>query len=189
MGDPVKTQVENGLIKLFNFRGQNIDIFDQVVFTLNDSGLYDEEGNKINTSRPLTAVQRRSGRFVLLMMTVHPYQDDTKCKKSTTTCRDCIQLPLDVNGIYASINKQMLKTPHDLLFHLVDLENGRKPYIGTLKKEKGDIFSEYCTDSFKEKILIYVNEVLFEMVKTALKDKYLGTTTPTAPQNEVSIFR
>ena len=39
------------------------------------------------------------------------------------------------------------------------------------------------------KFLRYFNKVLFEMVKTALKDKYLGGTTPTALQNEVSTFR
>ena len=39
---PVKTQVENGLSKLFDFWGQTIDTSDQAVFTLNDSGLHDE---------------------------------------------------------------------------------------------------------------------------------------------------
>ena len=48
MGAPVKTQVENGLSKLFDFRDQTIDVYDQAVFTLKDSGLHDEEGNKIN---------------------------------------------------------------------------------------------------------------------------------------------
>ena len=33
MGDPVKTQVEYGIIKLFKFRGQTIDVSDQSVFT------------------------------------------------------------------------------------------------------------------------------------------------------------
>ena len=46
MGDPVKTQVENGLNKLFSLRGYTIDVSDQVVFTLKDPGLHDEEGNK-----------------------------------------------------------------------------------------------------------------------------------------------
>ena len=66
------------------------------------------------------------------------------------------------------------------------LDNGIKPEIGTLKKEKGDVFSECCTESFKENILRYVNEVLFEVVKTALKDTYLGETTTTSIQNEVA---
>ena len=67
------------------------------------------------------------------------------------------------------------------------LDNGIKPDIGTLKKYRGDIFSECCAKIFKTKFLNYVNEVLFEMVKRALKDKYLGGTTPTALQNEVYI--
>ena len=46
MGAPVKTEVENGLNKLFNFRGQTIDVSYQAVFTLKSSGLNDEEGKK-----------------------------------------------------------------------------------------------------------------------------------------------
>ena len=46
MGAAVKTQVENGLRKLFDLRGQTIDTSDQAVFTLEDSGLHDEEGKK-----------------------------------------------------------------------------------------------------------------------------------------------
>ena len=56
------------------------------------------------------------------------------------TCRDCIKLPLDVDGIYASIDTQILKSPHNILVHLADLDYGRKPDIGTLKKFRGDIF-------------------------------------------------
>ena len=41
----------------------------------------------------------------------------------------------------------------------------------------------------KENFLGCVNEVLFEMVKTALKDEYLGGTTPTALKNKVSTCR
>ena len=52
------------------------------------------------------------------------------------------------------------------------LDNGRKPDIDTLKKDRGDIFSECCAEIFKAKFLRYVNEVLFEMVKAALKDTY-----------------
>ena len=44
MGYLVKTQVENGLIKPFNFRGQTIDTSEQAVFTLKDSVIHDEEG-------------------------------------------------------------------------------------------------------------------------------------------------
>ena len=107
-------------------------------------------------------------------MAVQPYQADPNYKHSHMTCRACVQLPLDVDGIDTIINTQTLKTPHDLLAHLADLYNGRKPDIGTLKKEKGEIFSEFFTESFKAKFLRYINEVLFEMVKTDLKDTYLG---------------
>ena len=63
------------------------------------------------------------------------------------------------------------------------LDNELKPYIGTLKKYRGDIFLECCAEIFKAKLLLYVNEVLFEMIKTSLKDKYLGGKTLTEPQN------
>ena len=120
------------------------------------------------------------------MMAVHPYQADPKFKQIRMSCRACVQLLLDVDEIDASINNQILKTPHDLLFHLAALGNGRNPEIGTLKKEKGDIFSEICTESFKAKFLWCVNEFLSEMIKKSLKDTHLGTTTPTELQNEVA---
>ena len=105
------------------------------------------------------------------------------------TCRACVQLPLDVDGIDTSINTQILKTPRGLIVRLADLYNGRNPEIGTLKKDKGDIFSGCCIESFKSKFLQYVNEVLFEMVKKALKDTHLWGTTPIALQNEVTTYR
>ena len=151
VGDLVKNHVENILIKLFYFRGQTIDTYDQAVFTLKDSGIHGDEVKKISLSNPLTAVQRSSGRFVSFMMTVHSYQADPNWNHSCITCRACVKLPLYGNGIYASINTQMLKTPHDLLFRLADLYNGINPEIGTIKKEKGCIFSEWCTEIFKEK--------------------------------------
>ena len=95
------------------------------------------------------------------------------------TCRACIQLSLDVNGIYDIIDTQMTKNPHDILVHLTALESGRNPDISTLKKHRGVIFSECCAESFKTELLHYVNEVLFKMVKTALKDACLGVTTTT----------
>ena len=61
----VKRQVENGLNKIFHLRGLNIDVSDQAVFILKDSGLHDEEGKKTNVSYLLIAAQRRSGRFCL----------------------------------------------------------------------------------------------------------------------------
>ena len=53
-GSPVKTQAENGLSKLFDLRGQTIDVSDQAVFILNDSVLNYEEGKKTNVTNPLT---------------------------------------------------------------------------------------------------------------------------------------
>ena len=189
MVSPVKTQVENGISKLFDFRGQTIDVSDQAIFILKDPGLHDDEGNKTNVRYPLKEGHRRSGRFLSFMTKVHLDQADPKCNYSCMTCRDCVQLPLDVDGIDTSIDNQMLKPPHDLLVHLAALENGIKPDIGTLKKDIGDIFSECCTEIFKSKFIRYVNEVLFEMVKTALKYTYLGTKTPTSLKNEVSTCR
>ena len=83
----------------------------------------------------------------------------------------------------------MPKTPQDILVHLAALENGINPKISTLKKEKGDLFSELCTESFKSKFLRYINKILFEMFKTTLKNAYLGETTPIELQNEVSTCR
>ena len=80
------------------------------------------------------------------------------------TYRACVQLLLDIGGIDASINIQMLKTPHYILFHLEDLGNGINPEIVTLKKYRGGVFSECCIDIFKVKFLRCVNEFLFEMV-------------------------
>ena len=56
------------------------------------------------------------------------------------TYRSCVQLPLDLYGIDASINTKILENPNTLLVHLADLDNGGKPYIVTLKKERGDVF-------------------------------------------------
>ena len=95
------------------------------------------------------------------MMTVHQDQANPKSNRNHMTCRDCVQLPLDMDVVYASIDTQILKPPQNLSVHLVALYCGRKPDIGTLKKERGGIFSECCTESFKKKILIYVNEVQF----------------------------
>ena len=74
---------------------------------------------------------------------------------------------LDVDGINARVDTQMQKST----------------YV------RGDIFSYCCAESFKVKCICYVNKLLFEMVKTVLKYAYLGTTTTTALQNEVSTCR
>ena len=75
------------------------------------------------------------------MMTVHPEQDDPNCKHSRMTCGGCVQLPLYVDGIDARIDTQILKIPHYIIVHLAALENGINPDIGTLKKDRDDIFS------------------------------------------------
>ena len=62
MGSQVKTQVDNGLSKLFGFWGHTIDVYDQAFFILKDSGIHDEEGKK-KLIDPFTIAQRRSGRF------------------------------------------------------------------------------------------------------------------------------
>ena len=54
MGAPKKTQVENGLNKLFNFWGQIIYVSEKAVFTLKYSDIYDEEGKKINIRDQIT---------------------------------------------------------------------------------------------------------------------------------------
>ena len=124
-------------------------------------GLHDDEGKKKYVSDPLTTAQRRSGCFLYFMMTVHTDQADPKCNHSCMTCRACIKLPLYVDGIDSSIDTQILEKYHILLVHLAALDNGRNPDIGTLKKDRGDIFSECCAEIFKAKFLCYVNEVLF----------------------------
>ena len=65
MGSPVETQVENGISKIFDLLGHTIDVYNQSIFILKDSGLHDEEGKKTNISNLLTADQRRSGRFCI----------------------------------------------------------------------------------------------------------------------------
>ena len=80
------------------------------------------------------------------------------------TCREFVQLQLYAYGIDASIDNQMTRKLHAILVHFSALYYGRKPYIDTLKKYMGGIFTDCCTEILK-KILRYVNEVLFEMVE------------------------
>ena len=116
------------------------------------------------------------------MDTVHSEQADPKLNHIRMACRACVQLLLNVYGVDTSIDTEMLKTPKILLSLLVDLDNGRKPYIGILRKDRQGIFSEFHNKIFKYKFLHYVNEVLFLNGKTALKDTYIGGITPTALQ-------
>ena len=108
------------------------------------------------------------------MMTFHLDQYDTNWKHIHMPCMACVKLPLYLDGIDASIDTQILKTPHIILSHLEYLYIGRKKYIGTLKKEREEIFSEFFTKSFERKFLRYVNEVLFEMIKNSLKGSIFG---------------
>ena len=83
----VKTQVENMLSKLFDFWVQTIDVSDQAVFTLKYLVFYDEEGRIISTSYPLTAAQRQSGHFLLLMITIYRDQSYSNCRISCMNFR------------------------------------------------------------------------------------------------------
>ena len=98
-----------------------------------------------------------------------------------------VKLPLHKDWIDDIIDTQIKKI-NDILIYLSDLENGRKPDIGTLKKYRGDTFSEYHTESFKAKLLCYSNGFLFKRAKSALNGKYLGDTITTDPQNELYKF-
>ena len=102
-------------------------VSDQSVFALKCLALNDGEGKKNQHKKPAHSRLEAIRLVVSLMVMVHPYQIDQKCKHSRMTCRACVQLPLDVDEIDASINIQRLKTLRDLLVHLADLENRRKP--------------------------------------------------------------
>ena len=74
------------------------------------------------------------------MMTIRLYQADPNRNHSRITCRSCIKIPLDMDGIDDSIDTQILNPSHIILFHLEFLYNGRNPDIGTLKKHRNGIF-------------------------------------------------
>ena len=118
---------------MFDFQGQSIDVSEQAIFTLKYSGFRYEEGNKIDISNLLIATQSQLV-FLSFMMTVHPYLFDPKSKHSRMDFRACVQLTLDVYGIYAITYTQMLKTSRHMLFHLADIDYGRNPDIVTLNK-------------------------------------------------------
>ena len=108
------------------------------------------------------------------MMRVHSVQSDANYNYSRITCRDCIKLPLYVDGIYMpALKLQLLKKT--IKCRLENLDIGKNSDISTLKKYRDDIFLECGAESFKEIFL-----------KTVLKDTYLGGTTTTELQNEVS---
>ena len=82
---------------------------EQSIFTLKDSDPLDDEGKKISISDQLKATQRRSGRFVLFVMMVHPYQADPNYKHSCMNRSARVQILLDLDGIDASIDTQKMK--------------------------------------------------------------------------------
>ena len=77
-------------------------------------------------------------------------QADPKYKHSSMNCRSCVQLLLDVYGIDAIIENQMLKDPNYILVQFEYLGYGRNPDINTLKKEKGGIFHNIASKTEKE---------------------------------------
>ena len=73
IGGPTKTQVENGLHKLFNFREQKIDMSDPNVFLLSDAKLHGERGRLLIIDLPdISAAARQAGRFCNLLSTGPP---------------------------------------------------------------------------------------------------------------------
>ena len=74
----------------------------------------------------------------------------------------------------------MINTTCGILVYLVDLSNEINPDIGTLKKDRVDVFSEFRTEIFKAMILCCDNEVIFERLNESLRYKYFGGTNPTA---------
>ena len=99
------------------------------------------KGGGVTIGYPLTAVQRQMGCFSFFMMTVDLNKPDSKCKYRHMTGRDCVKHPLVANRIDSSIDTQMLKDLNVILFHLVNLDNGKNLDIGTPKKDRGYIFS------------------------------------------------
>ena len=122
---------------------------------------------------------------------VHPDHADPKFNYSRMTCRACIQLPLDIGGIDASMYTEMIRNPHILLVNLASLYNERNPDIGTLKKDRGGIFSECCKEIFKEIFLHYVNEVLFARVffsRVILKEFRIFPYFPIVPSRTALLY-
>ena len=114
----------NGFGKIFNFRGNNIDVYDQAVFVLKYTSLHYKEINKTNIGKPLAADQRRSLHFLSFLMAVHPNQEYPKYKHSCMNFRDYVQLPRDTYGIGSSIDTQIINTPDDISVHLSTFNNG-----------------------------------------------------------------
>ena len=73
------------------------------------------------------------------------------------------------------------------MVHLAALDNVRKLDIGTFQndREGGHLF---ILLNIELQFLWYVNDALFEMVKTFQKHTYIRKKNPTTLQNEVSTF-
>ena len=104
----LKSRCKMVSLRSFVSEGRPLMCLNEPFFTLKDLVIHYEEGNKTNVRKLLTAGQRQSGRFLLFMMTVHPYQSNPNCKHSRMNCRACVQLSLYVYGIDDSIDTQML---------------------------------------------------------------------------------
>ena len=96
---------------------------------------------------------------------VHIDQDDPNCNYSRMTYRSCIHIPLYVDGIYSSIDNHMLLKTHILLFRLVALENGRNPDIGTLKKDRGDVFCNVAQKSLMQNFYVMSMKYYLKLFK------------------------
>ena len=71
MVTPVKTQVVNGMEKLFDFQGDIIYISDQAFFVWTNMRLYDEEGErKFDQTTYINTEARRM--FLSFMVIFHP---------------------------------------------------------------------------------------------------------------------
>ena len=68
------------------------------------------------------------------MILFHPYQIHPKYNHICITVRVCVKNPFDESGIYVIIYNQNINASDDLLVHLLNFSNGRKPYVGTLNK-------------------------------------------------------
>ena len=117
----------------------------QAVSVLSNVELREKERGGITTGDPLKANQIKSDRFLYFIIMVSPDQEYPKNKYIHMYGRKYLQPPLYTVGIDDIINNQIINTHHEILVHLADLSKKRKPEIGNIKKERGDVFSECRT--------------------------------------------
>ena len=80
----------------------------------------------------------------------------------------------------------MLKNAHDLLVHLAALDNGKIQILAHSRKTGVTYFQNVELELLGKNLYVMSMKYYLKLVKAALKDMYLGGTTPTALQNEVS---